>query len=378
VADHIRVVVAVPDEGTANLIHRVVAHHRAARVVATVDTDVRLVDAVTFRRPQLVFVSTDLADMRGFDVADRLSRQHPGLYIAMVSPRNRPEELRRAMKAGARECLFEPLSEEAIARVLDEARDFGGPVAARRGAVVAVMSSKGGVGKSTLAANLAVALRQLDSGRVALVDGDLYFGDIALLLNIKPERTIYELNTALDAEVADRFLLPHASGVEVLAAPVRTEQAEEIGADRFRSILSVLQDLYEFVVVDATVSSLETMLATLDVADVVLAVSTLDVVCLKDVAQLLEMLAKLRFPPHNILMVGNRYDERISVAQKDAERALGRPFTMVLPRDDRVVAAANRGVPLLLSEPGAPFSQRVVALARTLRAQIGRVDRVTA
>jgi pilus assembly protein CpaE len=378
VAQFLRIVVATPDQATARLIERVAAGHQASRVVATVDTDVQLLEAVANRRPQLVFVSADLGDMRGFDLADRLSREHPGLYIAMLSPRHTPEEIRRAMKAGARECLLQPPSEDAIQHVIVDALGRNGVTAPQvRGPVFGIMSSKGGVGKSTVSVNLAIAMKQLTpNARVALVDGDLYFGDVAMLLNVKPDRTIHELNTALDAEIADRFLIRHESGVEVLAAPLRTEQAEEIPAERFRAILRVLQGLYDIVLVDATVSAFDTMLATLDIADVAMLLTTLDVICLKDVSQMLEMLNRLKFPARNVMIVGNRYDERVSLSPKDAERALGLSFDMVLQRDDRNILAANRGVPLISTDPDAPFVQRVVTLAKTLTTNTRRASRV--
>jgi pilus assembly protein CpaE len=325
----------------------------------------------------LVFISADLGDMRGFDLADRLSRSDSGLYIAMLSPRHTPEEIRRAMKAGARECLLQPPSEDAIQHVIVDALGRNGVTAPQvRGPVLGVMSSKGGVGKSTVAVNLAIAMKRVTNARVALVDGDLYFGDIAMLLNLKADRTIHELNTALDAEIADRFLIPHESGVEVLAAPVRTEQAEEIPAERFRAILRVLQGLYDVVLVDATVSTFDTMLATLDIADIAMLLTTLDVICLKDVSQMLAMLNRLKFPARNVMIVGNRYDERVSLSPKDAERALGVSFDVVLPRDDRNILAANRGVPLISTDPDAPFVQRVVTLAKTLSTNTRRASRV--
>jgi len=378
VAQLLRIVVAAAEEASRSLIYRVAGQHQAARVVADVDSDDRLMDVVAYRRPQLVFVSSDLADMRGFEAADRLSRRYPGLFIAMMTPRNSVDEVRRAMRAGARECLIEPISEESILRIIDEAKNVGTSVAERRGTIVTVMSSKGGVGKSTVAVNLSIALKQLGGGRVALVDGDLYFGDVAVLLNLKPERTIHELNAAIDAEIADRFLYQHPTGIEVLAAPLRTEQAEEITPDRFRTILGVLQTLYDYVVVDATVSAFDTMLAALDVADMAIVLSTLDVVCLKDVSQMLDMLGKLRFPAHNIVLLGNRFDDRVSLHPKEAERALSLRFAEVLPRDDRIVLAANRGVPLIMSEPSAPFTQKVLSFAKALTAQIGRAERVPA
>ena len=377
-AEFLRIIVATADEALRALIARVAAQHEAARVVAEVDSAHKLIEAVTYRRPRLVFVAADVGDMRGLEVAETLSRRYPGLYIAIVTSRSTVEEVRLAMKAGARECLFEPASADAVLRVIDHAGTSTEAVPERKGAVVAVLSSKGGVGKSTISVNLAIALKQLGVARLALVDGDLYFGDLATLLNIKPERTIYELSTSLDAEIADRFLCRHTTGIEVLVAPPRTEQAEEISPDRFRKILNVLQALYDYIIVDATVSAFDAMLATLDVADLGLVVSTLDVVCLKDVSQVLTMLNRLQFPPQNIMLVGNRFDERHSLKPKDAERTLGAQFAAMLPRDDRIVMAANRGVPTILSEPGALFVQKLRLLAKAIVAQVGRVERVPA
>ncbi len=377
-AEILRIIVATNGEASRQLIKRVVGQDPAARLVAEVDSDAALLDAVNYRRPQLVFISTDLSDLHGFAAAARLSRQFPGLYMVMVSPRvNDVDDLRQAMKAGARECLFEPLAETDIVRILHDVREIGRTIDEKRGAIIAVTSSKGGVGKSTLAVSLAVALKQLSAGRVALADADLYFGDIATLLNIKPDRTVYDLNQALDAEVADRFLYKHETGVEVLPAPARVEQAEEIAPERFRSILQVLQTLYDTVVVDVTVSAFDTMLTTFDVADLVVLVTTLDVPCLKDIGQMLVMLDKIRFPHQHVMLVGNRQG-RVSLDPKDAERAVGMSFAAILPEDDRVTGAANRGVPAISAEPGVPFTQKLRALAKIAAERTGRIDRVSA
>jgi len=130
--------------------------------------------------------------------------------------------------------------------------------------------------------------------------------------------------------------------------------------------------------VDMTVTGLDTMLATLDVADLALVVSTLDVICLKDVSQMVEMLTRLRFPMQNLLLVGNRFDERLSVPPKDAERTLGVKFTAVLPREDRVILTANRGVPIIVEAPRIPFSQKIASLASMITAREGRREHVTA
>ena len=375
----LRIVVATGDQAVPRVIEGAVLKHPGARIVAEVVKADALDDVVAHRSPQLVFLGTRLGDASGFDLAAKLSRRYPGMYIILVSPQLvSPDDLRQAMRAGARDCVSAPLDEATVLRVLTEAGELDNGVGARRGLVLAVMSSKGGVGKTTLAVNLAIALKGMQDGRVALVDGDLYFGDVAALMNIRPERTIREMSQALSVEIAERFLHRHESGVEVLAAPLRTELAEEIPPERFRETLNVLQGLYSLVVVDVSVSSFEAMLATLEVADLAIVVTTLDVVCLKDTTQLYEMLAQLRFPEQNLLLVANRVDERVSLPRRDVEKAVGRRLTVLLPRDDRVVASTNSGVPVIMVGPDTPFAQQTRALAKTVMAYIGRVDRVTA
>jgi pilus assembly protein CpaE len=334
---------------------------------------------VAHRAPQLVFLGTRLGETSGYELAAKLSRRYPGMYIALVSSHPAsPDDLRQAMRAGARECLSAPLDEAPVLRVLSEAGEQDTVSGMRRGLVLAVLSSKGGVGKTTVAVNLAIALKGLQDARVALVDADLHFGDVAALMNIRPERTIHDMSQALSVEIAERFLQRHASGVEVLAAPLRTELAAEIPPKRLQETLNVLQALYGLVVVDAGVSSFEAMLATLEVADLAVILTTLDVVCLKDTSQLNEMLAQLRFPAQNLLLVGNRVDERLSLPRRDVEKAIGMKFTALLPRDDRVIASTNSGVPLITSDPEAPFAQQIRSLAKTVMTYLGRVEGVTA
>jgi len=279
------------------------------------------------------------------------------------------------MRAGVREWLTAPLDEAAVLRVLEGAEDLDNVVSPRRGLVIVVMASKGGVGKTTVAVNLAIALKELQAGRVALVDGDLYFGDVATVMNIRPERTIHEMSQTLSSEIAERFLHRHESGVEVLAAPQRTALAEAIPAERFSEALNVLQALYDLVVVDASASSFDAMLAALEVADLAVVLTTFDVVCLKDTSQLHDMLAQLRFPAQNLLLVGNRINGS-SLTRRDVEKALGMKFTTLVPCDDKVVASTNSGVPLTMSDPESPFAQQIRALAKTVMAYTGRFDRV--
>jgi len=332
--------------------------------VATVETEESLVRAVTYRRPHLAFVSTDLGQMRGYQAAEALTRQWPRLRVVMMGPRgNDRDEIVRAMKIGARECLAEPLTDDAVLRVLDDALHGSDGTTEPRAAIIPVLSSRGGVGKSTIAVNLAIAFRQRYAARVALVDGDLHFGDLATLLNIKSARTIHELNRSLAPEIATKFLHKHSSGVEVLSAPRKQIEATSVSRERFREILRVLQNLYDLVIVDSAAS--DTMPYTLDVADTAIVVCTPDTICLKDVHHLIDALHRLPVPLDHLIPVGNRFDHR-PFSRVDAEKLLGMPLATVLPRDDRNVVAGNKGIPLILSDPHVPFVREITALSTML------------
>lgn len=370
----LRIIIATSDETSRNFISHLASQTARGRVVASVHTEESLVRAATYRRSDLAFVSTRLDGMRGFKAAETLTRQWPKLHVVMMSPHgNDIDEILRAMKIGARECLAEPLTEDAVLRVLDNAQHGSDSLTQPRGAIILVLSSRGGVGKSTIAVNLAIAFRQRYAARVALIDGDLHFGDLAILLNIKSGRTIHELNRSLAPEIATRFLHKHSSGVEVLPAPRRQVQATSVSRERFREILRVLQNLYDLIIVDSAMS--DTIAYTLDVADAALVVCTPDVICLKDVHHLIDALHRLQVPFDHVIPVGNRFDDRLPFSREDAEKWLGMPFATLLPRDDRNVLAGNQGIPLIISNPYVPFVQAITALATLLRERSGTVHR---
>jgi pilus assembly protein CpaE len=370
----LQVVIATTDETSRNFISRLVSGTPGARLVAIVETEESLVRAVTYRRPHLAFVSTELGGMRDYKAAETLTRKWPKLYVAMLSPRgNDAAEILRAMKLGARDCLAEPLTEQAVLKVLEDALRNCDIMAGRGGMIIPIVSSRGGVGKSTIALNLAIALRRLFAARVALVDGDLRFGDVAVLLNIRTERTIQELNRALDPDIAAKFLHKHSSGVEVLPAPRRRVEGASVSPERFREILRVLQNLYDLVIVDGATP--DTIPYTLDIANLAIVVSTMDVPCLKNDHHLVNMLHRLPVPFDSLIAVGNRVDARLSCSRENAEKLLGMRLATMLPRDDRNVSAGDKGIPLIVSHPEVPFVRQITTLATILLAQSGPVHR---
>ena len=214
-----------------------------------------------------------------------------------------------------------------------------------------VFSPKGGTGKTVTATNLGTSLAKHWGKRALLLDLDLQFGDAAIMLGIEPEKTIYDLVTApgeLDSEKLAGYTTTHASGLDVLPAPLRPEDAELVTEAKLARLLEVARESYDVIVVDTSPFFHGPMLATLDRTDELLLLCGLDVPTLKNVRLSLQTLELLSFPPDRIKLVLNRANSKVGMKPKEVEAALEREIDFQIPSDrDR----AARGQP---GQPGRP------------------------
>jgi pilus assembly protein CpaE len=247
---------------------------------------------------------------------------------------------------------------------------------ATTGRVIAVYSPQGGAGKSVIAANLAVEMAKTlgttdGKGHVVLVDLNLQFGDIDLMLNLNPTNTIAGLaqkgHTGLDAELIENFLTVHAdSGLRVLVAPSTPQYAESVTVYTVEQVIETLRENYQYVVVDTPSQLQDTTLSVLDAANSILLVTSLDLLALHKTRTALDMLRQL-YSADKIHMMLNRANSEAGITVEDVEKALGGPMRMQIPSDGRlVVTSINEGKPFVLSSPNAVISRRIHALAMDL------------
>jgi pilus assembly protein CpaE len=235
-----------------------------------------------------------------------------------------------------------------------------------------VFGPKGGVGRTTLAVNLAVAAATELGQRTCLVDASFQFGDVGVLLNLNPKNKsvadlIPEMESGADIESLDTFLINHSAGIRVLLAPPSPEMAELITPPGTKRMLEALRQSHDLVIVDCMSSFNDTTLAILDAADTVLTMLSLEITSIKNIRLFLEVAEQLGYASDKVRLVLNRADSSLGIRVADVEHSIGRRVDHTIVSDGRsVVYALNRGVPFFLSNREAQVSQDVLRLAQAV------------
>ncbi|HIE51319.1 MAG TPA: response regulator [Armatimonadetes bacterium] len=329
-------------------------------------------------RVDIVLLDIDLSGADAITLTERITTQYPTCGVIITSPAADPERMRAAMQAGASDYLVKPLSGpeltgsieriyQRLARVKTAVLP-GGEEVTLPSKTVSVYSPQGGVGKSMLAVNLGVCLAQESGKNTVLVDLNLQFGDVDLMLNIMPERTIAAIIprlNQLDADLMESFLTTHpASGLKVLVAPTRPEYADTITVFVVEKILQVLRERYTYIVVDTPSVLQDTTLTALDHSDLILLLTALDLLALHNTKIALEMMQKLRYSEDKVRLVLNRSNADVGISVEDVEEALDYPITAFIPSDGRVaVTSVNEGEPFVLSHPHTQIAQSIRRIA---------------
>lgn len=341
------------------------------------------VDAQTLvedAQPDVALVGVEEPVARGLQTVEALSASYPNLPIIVYSSLADGASVRRAMLAGARDYLTQPLDAEtvigSIRMVLDQEehrqRRLTGEVpqmAAAGGTVITVFGAKGGIGKTTIATNLATALVRETGQTVALVDMDTRFGDVAIMMDVPVDRNIADLTRRLDH--VDRtnikeYLVPHSSGVAILPAPSHPGDWNVVSPDHIEQIVRLLAQTHDFVILDTPGTFNEMVAAALEMATVVLLVTSMDVASIKDTVLALNMLRSWSFPREKVKLAINHANVANSVKEKDVVRTLEYEVFWQIPYDEAVTKSTQLGQPIVLTKPNSRVGANLIDLARVI------------
>ncbi|HIE39002.1 MAG TPA: CobQ/CobB/MinD/ParA nucleotide binding domain-containing protein [Anaerolineales bacterium] len=405
--DRIRVLIVDDVAETRENLRKLLSFDPDIEVVGAAATGEEGVELAKETQPHVVLMDINLPGIDGITATEHIVREVPTAQIVILSVQGETGYMRRAMAAGARDFLVKPPSGDELMSTIRRVYEIGkaqaariapppsavmgpgGREPARQGHLVAVFAPKGGVGCTTVAVNLAVTLQDRLGGsrKVAILDGNLQFGDVGVMLNLQPSRSVADLAPQiddLDADMLTAVLTPHPSGLKALLAPPHPEAAEPLlvddtgtgggGGRKMRAILRQMLREFDVVVADTWGWVDEVTLTLLDEAVLILLVITPHIPAIKDVRQFMDLAGRLGYPMDKLALVINHADRPTGIRLDQIERAL-MPSIAHIPYDERAGAmSANRGIPVVTEGAGRPIAQAFARLAKTVSERLEELE----
>jgi len=342
-------------------------------------------EAAQRTRPDIIVLDANLPGADNAKLTQDLLTAAPTAAIVVGSTQGDAAAMRQAMRAGAQDFLTKPYKmDELVASIrqvyeshvqrrallVEAASNAPAEERDANGKIICMFSPKGGVGRTTIGVNLAIALRQLTGQRVAIADCNLQFGDVGIVLNASTSKTIADLIPTisdLSPQVLDSVLVQHDSGIRVLLAPTRPEVAELFHPEHVKQILQALRHTHEYVVVDTWTTFQEVILGIFDVSSEIILLTTLDMPAIKNIRVFLDVCDAIQYPKERVLLVINRADASGGLSIEDIESSVQHKVSATLVSAGSLVTASiNRGVPFIMTDPNTPISQNIMDLARML------------
>lgn len=333
-----------------------------------------LTDHLTTENPDVVAIGPAESIDAALELAARLDRDRPEITLLLIAPES-PGLWQKALHAGVRDVVAPDAApeeiREAFTRALDTAERRRANISSvatpetNRGRIITVLSPKGGSGKTTVATNLAVGLAARAPDKVAIVDLDLQFGDVANALRLLPERSMADAaaQRALDALTLKTFLTPHATGLFALCAPDAPAAGEDVAADAASSVIALLGDEFPYVVVDTASGVSAPTLSTIEVSTDLILMCAMDVPSVRNLRKLIDALDALGMTQQRRHFILNRADSRVGLATEDVEATVGMHLDVLLPSSRAVPLSLNQGTPVLESDPRSPIAKQLLDLA---------------
>lgn len=400
-SEKIRILIVDDIPETRENVRKLLAFESDIEVVGVAGTGREGIQLSKELQPHVVLMDINMPDMDGISAVEGITRGSPNSQVIMMSVQSEADYLRRSMLAGARDFLTKPFTSDELISTIRRVYRMGqnrAPVmlqqtaaqaapaqasrgtkaapgqANRNGSIIVVFGPKGGIGTTSLAVNLAVALQQRPDTAVALVDASLQFGDVGVLLNLQPTRNISDLIDSindLDADSINIVATAHTSGIKVLLAPSRPENADLVQPDHLKIILDAMAHLYDYVVVDTATVINELVLTAMDRASRIVLVATPDIPAIKNARLFFEITDALNYEPNKIMLVLNKMDKRSGITAQMIEDNVKHPVSGQIPLDEVVaLSSINRGVPFMIDSRSKPIALAVQQLADRIVSEI--------
>lgn len=345
-----------------------------------------LYEAVKIKQEeQLIIVGPDVKIATATSIAENFRLSKSSLGVVLLRKRLDISEMSEAIRAGIREVVSIDDAASLVAAckrslaISRQLSDLGqlAPNHSGRGKILMVFSAKGGSGKTALAINLAQALSIDTDKKVVLMDLDLQFGDIAISMGIEPKKTISDaisMQNEIDELATSSLLTSYNKNLDLLLAPSNPTDVEYISSHLISKVIENLRMSHDYLVIDTSPAFTETILDTLDQADRIFLMTTLDMPSIKNLKLVVETLQAMNIPDNKLEFILNRSDLDTGLNIREVEAMLGHAFSTLIPSNTQVPASTNRGIPLVLSDPSNNVSRVITNLAKRTDALMSSVD----
>jgi pilus assembly protein CpaE len=323
--------------------------------------------------PDVIALGPDLELDDALKLAQQLEQDRPEISVLLVSEPT-SKLWKQALRAGVRDVLAPDAVDAEVHEVFDRALEVserrrhnlvGEAADGSDGRIIAVLSPKGGSGKTTVASNLAVGLAQAEPDKVVIVDLDMQFGDVSTALRLMPEHTIADaarVATNADSMALKTYLTSHGSGLWALCGPDSPGEGEDVLASQAQAVVQHLAREFAYVVVDTCAGITEHTLSILDIATDLVLVCAMDVPSVRSLRKEVDALEQLGMTEQRRHFVINRADSKVGLDIKDVEATVGLPVDVALPSSRMVPLSMNQGSPLMESQPRSPITRQITAL----------------
>jgi pilus assembly protein CpaE len=356
----IKILIADDIDETRNVIKKILSLQKEnIEVVGEAANGEEVINLIPKVKPDVVLMDINMPVLNGLEATERITMEYPSVMVIIMSVQAESEYLKKAMFHGAKEYIIKPFNYDdligTITTTYEKYRErqvkLKGSVETIRDAdVIAFFSSKGGVGKSVLSLNTGIVLSKEANKKVLLIDMDLQFGDISMLVNKYNQKNILH---AIDDGQIDSYenikpyLYKHSDNFDILFAPDKPEAAEYISKETVEKIMKIIKKQYDVIVVDMGINFNDNTLYILDMAKKILMVSTMEIVALKNTKLGLRVMDSLGYDKDKVKLVINRFNSNYGISKKEIEGTFKDNIFSFIPDEEKsVVVSVNKGLPL--------------------------------
>jgi len=355
----IKIIIADDIEETRNVIKKILnLENEFFEIVGEASNGEEVLKLLTKVKPDIVLMDINMPVLNGLEATEKITNLFPSVTVIIMSVQAESEYLKKAMFHGAKEYIIKPFNYEVLVNTIITTyekykdRSLKGAYfeeGQRNAKVMTFFSSKGGVGKSVLALNSAVAISKEYNKKTLLIDLDLQFGDISMLVNQYAQKNILDIieDGQLDSyENIKPYLYGFNENLHILFAPTKPEAAEYIGKDSIEKMVKILKKQYDVIIIDTGINFNESTLYILDLSELVLFVATMEIVALKNTKLGLGVMQSLGYDKDKVKLIINNFTTKYGISKAEVEGAFKDGIFAMIPEDQSTVSiSVNKGQP---------------------------------